>query len=263
MRFLEKTDALEQLPGRPIAPGEAFTFRCHSGLACFNRCCRNLNLFLNPFDAARLRRRLSVSSEVFLEQYADVVLRPENHFPEVMLKMADDTEASCVFLTAEGCAVYSDRPGTCRAFPMEYGVQYDAATSAGAAVHFFRPPPFCLGERADAVWTPETWAADQEAEAYHRMTLAWAKAKGLFQQNPWGAEGPSGRRGRMAFMAAYNIDRFREFVLDSSFLKRFKVQPETVKQIRAGRDEAVLEMGFAWIAFSVWGVPTRLFKPKR
>jgi hypothetical protein len=53
---------------------------------------------------------------------------------------------------------------------------------------------------------------DQEAGDYHRMTIRWAELQRLFQDDPWDTEGPTGTRAKMAFMATYNVDRFREQV---------------------------------------------------
>jgi hypothetical protein len=72
--------------------------------------------------------------------------------------------------------------------------------------------------------TLSQWADDQEAVTHNRMTARWASIKALFQKDPWGAEGLNGSKGKMAFMAAYNIDRFRDFVFQSSFLKRYRVK---------------------------------------
>jgi hypothetical protein len=72
--------------------------------------------------------------------------------------------------------------------------------------------------------TLSQWADDQEAVTHNRMTARWASIKALFQKDPWGPEGLNGSKGKMAFMAAYNIDRFRDFVFQSSFLKRYRVK---------------------------------------
>lgn len=262
MRYIDDPDHLEALPGKPLAEGETFAFRCHPGIRCFNQCCRNLNMFLYPYDVIRLKNRLSISSDDFLERYADVVMRPDNHFPEVLLRMADNAEATCPFLSEAGCSVYPDRPGACRDFPVEHGVRFDAASGRSSLVHFFRPPDFCMGRHEDQIWTTDTWALDQEAERYNRQTVRWIEVKRLFLQNPWGAEGPNGRRAKMAFMAAYNIDRFREFVFNSSFLKRFKVTSATLKRAKVD-DAALLSLGLAWIQLFIWGMPSHILKPKR
>jgi Fe-S-cluster containining protein len=252
---------IHTLPGRPIKPGETFTFGCHAQLTCFNRCCRNLNLFLYPYDVARLRKSLGISSDEFIERYVDVVLRKGSHFPEVLLRMADNSERTCPFLTPQGCRVYPDRPDTCRNFPVEQGMCFNADGSPGRRLFLLRPPDFCLGTGENRRWTPESWTREHQTRVYYQMTVRWAQILRLFEQDPWGAEGPEGPRAKMAFMAAYNIDRFRQFVFQSSFLKRYRVKPDRVRKMRAD-DRALLEFGFEWIAFFIRGVPSRMIRPR-
>jgi len=253
---------IDTVRGRRLAAGDSFQFRCHAGLSCFNRCCRNLNLFLYPYDVLRLKNRLGVTSDTFLDRHVDVVLRDGSFFPEVLLRMADNSEKTCPFLSGTGCRVYPDRPDTCRSFPVEHGVLFDAAGKPAERLSFFRPPDFCLGQFEDAILTLDSWSDDQEATVYQEMTARWAELKQLFSRDPWGAEGPSGPRAKMAFMATYNLDRFREFVFGSSFLKRYSLKPVTVK--RARRDDTVLmKLGFAWVRLFVWGSASPTIQPKR
>lgn len=260
MRYIDH-QTLEQLPGIRLEAKDVFRFRCHPEVSCFNRCCRNLNLFLYPYDVLRLKKRLGVSSDAFLERYVDVILRDTNFFPEVLLRMSSDAEKTCPFLTSEGCSVYADRPDACRTFPLEQGVMFDAAKNEERMVYFFRPPDFCMGQHEEKSWTPETWEIDQEAVVYHRMTARWAELKRLFQQNPWGAEGPSGPRAKMAFMALYNLDRFREFVFQSSFLKRYAVKPALQKKIKKD-DTALLKFSLDWVKLFVWGIKSPSIRPR-
>ncbi len=255
MKYLD-TDKLKDRPGRRIKDNDTFAFRCYPGIGCYNRCCRNLNLFLYPYDVLRLKSALDISSDEFLDQYVDVVLRSGNYFPEVLLRMSERKEKTCPFLVDAGCSIYANRPDTCRTFPIEQGILYDAARKKDAAVHFFRPPNFCLGQHEDQQWTVATWSRDQDAERYHRMTIRWAEVKRLFQTDPWGTQGPQGPRAKMAFMATYNIDRFREFVFNSSFLNRYKVKSEILKKIKID-DGALLTFGFDWIKFYLWNIKTK------
>ncbi len=254
-------ETLSEIPGRRLGEGERFSFACHPKVSCFNRCCRNLNLFLYPYDVVRLRKNLDVSSDRFLEEFVDVVLRPGSHFPEVLLRMSDNAEKTCPFLTDAGCSVYPDRPDTCRTFPVEQGILYDEKTGKSERIHLFRPPDFCMGQYEAQTWTVASWAEDQEAALHNEMTLAWAEVRRHFQQDPWGSEGPHGPKARMAFMAAYNIDAFREFVFKSSFLKRYKIRPEVQRKCRRS-DVALLKLGFEWIAFFLFGVRPSRFRPK-
>ena len=60
----------------------------------------------------------------------------------------------------------------------------------------------------------------------------------------------------MAFMATYNIDRFRDFVFQSSFLKRYRVKSALRKKLKTD-DVALLKFGFEWVKVFVWGMQSR------
>ena len=252
-------DKLEKISGARLETNAPFSFRCHSGLACFNRCCRNLNLFLYPYDVIQIKNRLGISSDLFLEKYVDVVLRDTNFFPEVLLRMSEDEAKTCPFLTASGCSIYPDRPDACRWFPVEVGVIFDAQTKKTKSVYFFRPPDSCLGQYEQDTWTIKTYSKDQKTDIYSQMTIRWADLKRLFQSDPWGAEGPYGPKGKMAFMATYNVDRFRDFVCNSSFLKRYKINSEILRKIR-NDDVALMKLGFEWVKFFLWGTQSKNIK---
>jgi len=260
MKYID-IEELESLQGRILGEEDTFCFQCHSGLSCFNQCCRNLNLFLHPYDVLRLKRNLNISSEVFLDTYVDLVLREGIFFPEVVFRMSENSEKTCVFLTESGCSVYPDRPDTCRTFPMERGALYDAESGETRLIHFFRPPDFCQGQFEDKEWTPRTWYEDQDAILYNQMTLKWSEIKRLFIKNPFGAEGPEGKKAKMAFMATYNTDQFREFILNSSFLKRYRVKFEMVQKLKRD-DLQLLKFGFDWVKFILWGIRSSFFSVK-
>lgn len=255
-------DSLAQLERCRLEKETVFSFRCHPELDCFNRCCRNLNLFLYPYDVLRLKRNLGISSGQFLDRHVDVVLRPGHFFPEVLLTMSASTERTCPFLTDAGCSVYADRPDTCRSFPIEQGRLLGENPTRDESVFFFRPPDFCLGQNESTQWTVPEWLQDQKADKHQEWTVRWAMIRALFDKNPWGAEGPQGPRARMAFMAAYNIDSFREFVFGSSFLKRYHVPLKIRKKIRV-KEAALLRFAFDWIRLFVWNLPSERIQPKR
>lgn len=251
------------VPGRRLEANESFNFACRPGLACFNRCCRNLNLFLYPYDVLRLKQRLGLSAAQFLDAHTDWVLRPGHHFPDVLLRMSADAEQTCPFVAPEGCTIYADRPFTCRSFPLEKGLALDAAGAPQKPVFFFNPPPFCLGPRQPHPTSAREWFADADTGRYDRFTERWAIIQDRFGRgDPWGAEGPRGRLAKMAFMATYNLDAFRRFVFESSFLKRFRVPRERLRRLERD-DPALLEMGFEWVELAVWGIRGPGLRPRR
>ncbi|WP_300667221.1 YkgJ family cysteine cluster protein [Desulfoluna sp.] len=252
-------DILENLPGR-IKKGETFRFRCHAGLSCYNRCCRNLNLFLSPYDVLRLKQGLGISAGEFIDQYTDALLREGKHFPELLLRMKDDAEATCVFLSDAGCTAYEHRPDTCRTFPAEHGLFFNAEGKK-ERILFLRPPTFCEGIHEERELTPEAWQKDQHAEQHNAMNELWGEVEALFENNPWGAEGPSGQRAKMAFMAAYNVDDFRSFIFESSFLKRCKIKSDLKMKLKRD-DTAMMKFGFEWIRVFLFGLPSKTIKMK-
>ena len=249
-------EEIDKLPGIRIQENDTFCFRCHPEVECFNRCCRNLNLFLYPYDVLRLKQALQMSSDGFLDKYVDIVMRPSNHFPEVLLRMAENGLKTCPFVTEDGCAVYYHRPDTCRSFPIEQGVLYDAYQNKNSPVYFFRPPEFCCGQHEKQAWTVPEWIEDQGGEQYQQMTIRWSELKRLFRNDPWGLEGPEGPKAKMAFMATYNIDRFRDFVFQSSFLKRYRISSTLRKRLKTD-DAALLKFGFEWVRLFVWGIRSK------
>ncbi|MBU0996074.1 MAG: YkgJ family cysteine cluster protein [Proteobacteria bacterium] len=246
---------IKTLQGKRLEMGDTFRFKCHDRLDCFNLCCRNLNLYLYPYDVLRLKNNLKISSDAFLDQYVDIVMKPSSFFPEVLLKMQENDEKTCPFLSEKGCSVYPDRPDTCRTFPVEHGLLFGDSGEKPEIVHFFRPPVFCKGRHETDEMTVASWAEDQNALIYNDMTARWAAVKALFHQDPWGPEGFQGPKGKMTFMAAYNIDAFQEFVFKSSFLKRYNVKPALQKKIKKNQAD-LLKFAFSWIKLVVWGIKT-------
>ncbi len=258
MKSIDSND-IKNLPDKQVDDGDIFHFHCHAGLSCFNRCCRNLNLFLYPYDVLRLKNNLGIASDDFLDSYVDVVMRPDNFFPFLLLQMAENEEKTCPFLSDSGCRIYDDRPDTCRTFPVEQGLQFNKSQKKPEMIHFFRPPDFCMGRFEDQEMTIKSWARNQDAVLHNKMTSGWAEIKALFHKDPWGNQGANGSKGKMAFMAAYNMDAFRNFLLNSSFLKRYKVKTALLKKLKTD-DFELMKFGFSWIKFFVWGITTKDFR---
>ena len=190
-----KPEEMNRLPGIPLKKTDTFNFRCHKDLTCFNRCCRNLNLILYPYDVLRLKKSLELDSDRFLESHVDVVLRKDNYFPDVLLRMADNEFQTCPFLSDAGCTVYPDRPDTCRTFPVEHGVLINDGPGASEIISFFRPPDFCQGQHENRALTVAQWAQDQQADHLQPDDCPMGRDQSTVSKRPLGTRGP-GRRQR-------------------------------------------------------------------
>lgn len=237
---------------RKLLEGESFIFECHPGTDCFTRCCRNADMYLYPYDIIRLKRRLSLRSEQFLEQHTAIAFRDNPYFPSVMLKMSDREDKACPFLSSKGCRVYEDRPFSCRAYPLERAVARVADENLPKEMYFLVRHSHCSGHQETRKWTVSEWLANQQITDYNEINDRWVEIDTLFRQNPWGAEGLEGPKLKMAFMACYNIDRLRTFIMQSSFVERFDVQKGKIDRLMAS-DTGLLRFGFDWIEFFLTG----------
>lgn len=222
-----------------------FRFACHPGVACFTRCCHDADMYLYPYDIVRLKQRLGVTSEAFLVEHTRTALREFSCFPNVMLKMSAGPGNPCPFLAQADCTVYADRPYACRAYPLEPAMLGDAVH--GPQLHcYLACHDHCLGHREARTWTAQAWMADQQMEPYNALNARWAPIASRFRQNPFGPRGLDSPATKMTFMASYNVDTFRRFVFDSSFLSRYAI-PRERREAIAQSDTELLLLGFDWI----------------
>ena len=59
----------------------------------------------------------------------------------------------------------------------------------------------------------------------------------------------------MLFTACYDLDKFRQFVFDTTLLQRFEVDEDFVEEMRYD-DEGLLRFAFLWLRFSLFGERT-------
>jgi Fe-S-cluster containining protein len=241
-----------------LEPEDKFKFRCHPGVPCFNTCCADVNIFLSPYDVLRLTERLGISSTEFLEKYTLLPVQKEMNTPVVLLKMQENEEKSCHFLTEEGCGVYTDRPWPCRMYPVGLATSRDTEDGfSGERFYFLMKEDACQGhnegERDGVEWTVREFMDDQEVDAYDE----WGEAfKELTLHKFFDEYGPlPASKMEMFFNATYDLEKFRKFVFESTLLERFEVDEDFIHQMKES-NEALLRFGFLWIRFAVFGEPT-------
>jgi uncharacterized protein len=244
-------DNISKLPrgrGPVLQETDVFKFACHPGVSCFTRCCRNTDMYLYPYDIIRLKTRLGISSGEFLEKHTTAYIRDNPYFPNVMLKMSEREDKACPFLAAEGCAVYEDRPFSCRAYPMERAVARLGGMGKREVCYFIARHDYCLGHREEKEWTIASWMANQGLSEFNAMNDEWVDIETLFRGNPWGERGLDSPAIKMAFMACFNVDKLRDFVFGTTFMSRFDVPPERIEKIQTD-DVAMMLFGFDWVRF--------------
>jgi hypothetical protein len=224
---------------------DKFKFECHKGVKCFTKCCRGININLTPYDIIRLKNRLQLSSEEFLAIYTEPQLLEKTDLPVVTLKLMDDEEKSCPFVRDDGCIIYEDRPTTCRYYPLGVASLSHKVGADDKDFYFFVHEPHCLGFEEEKIWTVREWRKNQGVDIHDEINAGWTDLlvrKRSFPKNVMLTE----QSKKMFFLVSYNIDKFREFVFESSFLERYDIEKETLEKIK--KDEiALLEFGIKWL----------------
>lgn len=242
---MERSEKMASIEPVKLGPANEFQFECHSGVKCFTKCCRDIDIILTPYDIIRLKNRLQLSSEEFLALYTEPRLLEKTDLPVVTLKLLDDDLKSCPFVREEGCIIYEDRPTTCRYYPLGVASLSYKEGFGDEEFYFFVNEPHCLGFKEDKLWTVREWRRDQGVDVHDKLNAGWTDLivrKRSFPSNIKLTQ-PS---KKMFFLASYNIDKFKQFVFESSFLDRYVVEDETVEKIK--EDElALLDFGFRWL----------------
>jgi Fe-S-cluster containining protein len=255
----EPRDLPEALRGRrQLRPGEQFRFACHPRVPCFNRCCSDVNILLTPVDVLRLARRRGLSTGEFLERHTLTPITKDLHLPVVLLKMEEGEGKRCPFVGEAGCTVYEDRPWACRMYPLGMAMPPARVGVEPEPIWVLLEDDFCRGREEEASWTIEGWRADQGVEAREALEAGF---RGIVA-HPWfiGGRQLDPRRIEMFHTACYDLDRFREFVLNSSFLRRFELDDALVERLRTD-DEALLEFAYRWLRFALFAEPTMTVRP--
>jgi len=237
---------------RKLIKEETIRFDCHPGVACFTRCCKDADMYLYPYDIIRMKKRLGISSNRLLELYTFQEFRDNPYFPSLMLKMSDDEDKSCQFLSAKGCTIYKDRPFSCRAYPLERAVARRNDKNGRKVLYFIMHHDHCLGHKESRKWTIKEWIKDQQIQLYNEMNDLWVDIDSIFRANPWGPQGVKNPGLKMAFMACFNVDEFKKFIFKSTFLSRFNLPRKRIEKLKKS-DVELMKFGFDWTNFFLTG----------
>lgn len=209
-------------------------FACHPDLPCFTQCCRDVNIYLTPYDILRLRQALKISSGEFLSRYTRHYLAKVTHVPVVQLAM-DPATLRCPFVSDDGCRVYEARPWACRMFPLDLGRE-------DGAYRLLADKKRCLGLHEGTLWTVGEWLETQGVGPYEVMDRAF--------QQVMPADFQPGQRmeaglGKLLYLA-YDLDRFDAIMDDPRFRTFYGIDEERYRRVRDNEEEKLL-LAFAYI----------------
>lgn len=202
-----------------------------------------LELALTPYDVLRLRKATGLTSGQLLDNYVIIEQDPGEPFPRFYLTMIDDGRASCVFVTDQGCSVYEHRPAACRAYPLGRAVMM--SENGSMTEHFvLLKEDHCFGFQEPKQQTAFQYSEGQELLTYNRFNDAVAA---IYQHDSI-RKGfiPTSKQIDLFILALYNIDSFKEMLMNEELLSPGLLAPEDKNRLM-NDDEALLLFAIDWM----------------
>lgn len=237
---------------------DEFSFACHDKVPCFNACCADVNIFLTPYDVLRMKNAIDMDSSEFLDKYTQLPIEKNQKYPVVMFRMDHEKEGlPCQFVDTGGCTIYEDRPWPCRMYPL--GMASPKDDEVGEEFYFLMKEDVCQGFEEAKKWSVREWLSDQGMETYDEFGRYFKEITlhDFFGKN----QTLPPEKMEMFYTACYDLDSFRRFIFESTFLKRFDIEAETVAAIKDD-DEALLRFAFRWLRFALFGEETIGIRPE-
>ena len=251
-------------PVSPIEPvqlhaNNSFRFRCGKGIACFNRCCENIDIMLTPWDVVRMARHFGISTREAIDQYTVDFAMDAKGMPGLKLRQKP-ASAACIHLTPEGCGIYADRPAACRYYALGTVMLRPKDSAQVEASYFVVREPHCLGHDEPHEQTIADYRAEQGVIAYDEANREWQEIV-LKKRSSGPTVGTAPARSfELFFLGSYDLDGFRRFVASESFGATFEIPAETLAETAAD-DAAALRFAMRFLRQALFGEVTIPVRP--
>ncbi|MEK7245671.1 MAG: YkgJ family cysteine cluster protein, partial [Pseudomonadota bacterium] len=208
-----------------------------------------------------LSRRLELRPRDFLARHTLPAIHEQSNLPVAKLKMkSEDNTGACVFMhEVDGCTVYSDRPATCRYYPLGFATVKLRDSEGTADFHFLVKESHCLGHEESNLQSVDAFRREQGVEDYDRINRGWMDI--LMKMVSWRTLGGPGGKDispqsqKMFFMVSTDVEAFRDFVFKTRFLETYQIDPEMTEKLKID-DELLLVLGFDWMKNVFFNEPT-------
>lgn len=256
----DKFDIPFQSPVTPNMMGldSKIQFRCHKDIACFNACCKNIDIALTPYDLYRMKVRLNISSSELLNQYTVPYELDAHRTPGIKLKPVEGGNA-CQFMNNEGCGIYEDRPTACRYYPLGLLSLKKTDAKTDEENYALVEEDHCLGHKEDKTQTIAEYRKEQGLEEYDPLTREWRRLILKKKSAGPGIGKPSEMSLQLFFMASYNLDQFQKFVTSDQFQENYQIDTELLEKLKTDQLE-VMKFSAEFMRHVLFGEET--VKPK-
>ncbi|NWH03736.1 YkgJ family cysteine cluster protein [Desulfobacter latus] len=234
----------------PVALDDLMQFNCSSDNPCFNQCCRDLNQVLTPYDILRMKNAVNLPSRQFLREYTSRHTGPGSGLPVLTFKTNPATGHACPFVTDSGCAVYNDRPASCRMYPLARAIVKDRATGKNVEYFALIEEAHCKGFGDQSNKTVAQWLNSQDVDEHNAQNDKILELISLKNQiRPGKLESAE---EDIFYMALYDLDNFKIEIQEKGLLASMDLPGEYVEKIVAD-DLSLLDFGIAWIKYQLFG----------
>jgi len=225
-----------------LDPDHVFQFNCSGKSPCFTSCCQDVTIILTPYDVLRLKNAIKISSDMFIDKYTIILPKSKQLIPMVVLKMNENDKRCPFVIHKKGCQVYDNRPWACRMFPLDMN---DDGT-----FRLITNSTRCQGLRENNKIRISDWLISQGIPIYDELNYLFSEVTNPLRAQDFDIDNT--KIFQMVFMALYNLDKFKEFIFNSSFLDRFELDDIRIEKIRQ-HDIDLLKFSFDWIKFGIFG----------
>lgn len=249
----EKFDIPFKSPNLPemLTGKTRIKFKCYKGISCFNACCKMADVTLAPYDVLRLKKRFGISSQDFLKQYTVPFQMDQDGVPG--LKMRTDDNGTCTMLDGEnGCGVYEDRPTVCRYYPVALLNMRAKGSSQAEENYSLIREDHCKGHLEARELSIDDYRNEQGCKEHDGRNRDWYRLILKKKSAGPGVGRPSEMSLQLFFMASYNLDMFRRFVLSDNFRKTYKLNDIFYEAIEQD-DLILMDFGFQFMRQVLFG----------
>ncbi len=229
---------------------EPFRFACSETVPCFNKCCRDLNQFLTPYDILRLKNHFALSSGDFLKKYCSSHTGPASGLPIVTLRPKTAPQLTCPYVTPAGCSVYTNRPSSCRTYPLVRAISRSRETGIISERFMVLKENHCLGFNENNTQTVREWIEHQGLPIYNEhndLLMDLISLKNQMQPEPLDL-----KSAHIFHLALYDLDSFRLQIFDNDLLDELQLEQDKIETIKTD-DVAVLRFAIAGVKRELFG----------
>lgn len=251
----EKIDLPHKSPVEPVRLEleDEIRFECKPGISCWNQCCSHADVTLAPYDIIRLKNALGMDSSELLKKHTVPFELDSHSLPGLKLRTNDD--GACLFMQEEGCTVYENRPTACRYYPSGLLSMKSISESSDEQHFLLVKEDHCKGHEEDHTQTIAEYRKEQGVEKYDELNHGWYQII-LKKKSTGPAIGkPSDMSLQMFFMASYDLDRFRRFVMSDAFIKMYDINDNEYTELEKD-DIALMKFGSRLMKQVFFGEPS-------